>query len=59
MYLKNRLQCSCGLGSAWDECYIEQMSSCTWRDALNGTDQEPDCIQSPSMVHWPPLLMYS
>ena len=50
MYLKNRLQCSCGLGSAWDECYFEQMSSCTWRDALNGTDKEPDCIQSPSMV---------
>ena len=48
--LKDGLHCSCARGSTWDECYFEQMSSCTWRDALNGTDGEPACIQSPSMV---------
>lgn len=41
--------CRCGELATLDQCYFEPLSSCTWRDALQDTE-EPRCIKSPTMV---------
>ncbi|BDA47771.1 hypothetical protein COCOBI_11-0280 [Coccomyxa sp. Obi] len=45
----------CGVGVSFEACYFEPLSSCSWRDAIEGVTSRIPNINSPSQVTNPAL----